>query len=91
MALRRVPGAAAALCYSERMKATIELDEALARLALAEAKRRGVTIEELAEEALRHEVDRRPGAERLVTVGGGLLPGIDLEDREQLLELMGPP
>jgi len=71
------------------MKATIELDEALARRALAVAQRRGLTLEELAEQALRHEV--RSATTLPVSGSGGLLPGIDLEDREQLLELMGPP
>ncbi len=91
MALVFASRAAVALWYSQGMKATIELDEALARRALAVAQRRGLTLEQLAEEALRHEVKADSDIPFVTAGEGGLAPGVDLENREQLAELIGPP
>lgn len=73
------------------MKTVIELDEALARKARREARRRGLSLEQLAEIALAHEVERAGHPGFMTTGEGGLLPGINLEDREQLADLIGPP
>ena len=73
------------------MKTVIELDEALARKAEREAQRRGLSLQELAEVALAHEVDRADVSQFVTTGEGGLVPGVDLDDREQLADLIGPP
>jgi hypothetical protein len=76
------------------MRTTVRLDPHL----LIEAKRRaaeqGRTLTSLLEEALRESLSRRTAQSsarpvRLKTVkGGGLRPGVDLDDSASLLELM---
>ncbi len=73
------------------VKTVIELDEALAQKARIEAQRRGLSLEELANVALAHEVERSRGPGFVTTGEGGLVPGVSLEDREQLADLIGPP
>lgn len=76
------------------MRTTVRLDEHL----LAEAKRHaaesGMTLTAVLEQALRESLARR-GAQaksrpvRLKTVkGGGVRPGVDLDDSAALLDLM---
>jgi hypothetical protein len=76
------------------MRTTLNLDSAL----LAEAKRRAVetgrTLTAVIEDALRAALARRPAQPRPKPVrlptfkGGGLQPGVDLDDTAAMLELM---
>lgn len=77
--------------YSWVVKTVIELDEVLARKARLEARRRGLSLEELAEVALAHEVERASRTGFVTTGEGGLVPGVSLEDRDQLADFIGPP
>jgi hypothetical protein len=77
------------------MRTTVRLDEALLERARQEAARRRVTLTSLIEQGLRL-VLRRPlkkDERPLVTlpecrVGGGTLPGVDLNDSAALLDRM---
>lgn len=77
------------------MRTTIRLDEALLERARQEAARRGVTLTSLIEQGLLLAL-RRPlkRSDRSVVklpecrAGGGLLPGIDLDDSAGLLDRM---
>ncbi len=77
------------------MRTTIRLDEALLERARQEAGRRGVTLTSLIEQGLQL-VLRRPlrRSERPFVVlpeckvGGGTLPGVDLDDSAALLDRM---
>lgn len=75
------------------MRTTINVDDNL----LAEAKRRaaerGTTLTGLIEDALRETLARRDGADdepfaTLTYRGGGLMPGVDLDDSAALRELL---
>lgn len=78
-----------------RMRTTVRLDESLLGRARQEAARRGVTLTSLIEQGLRL-VLRRPlkRSERpAVTLpecraGGGVLPGVDLDDSSAVLDRM---
>jgi hypothetical protein len=75
------------------MRTTVRLDPALLERAKQEAARRGVTLTSLIEHGLQL-VLRRPAKKserpRIALpecrAGGGLLPGIDLDDTAALLE-----
>jgi len=77
------------------MRTTVRLDEALLERARQEAGRRGVTLTSLIEQGLQL-VLRRPlrRSERPFVVlpeckvGGGTLPGVDLDDSAALLDRM---
>ena len=76
------------------MRTTIRLDEQL----LVEAKKRaaenGTTLTALIEDSLRESLARRPLSHRrkrfrMITFGGGgLQPGVDLDDTSSLLDRM---
>ncbi|MEJ7797365.1 MAG: type II toxin-antitoxin system VapB family antitoxin [Solirubrobacteraceae bacterium] len=75
------------------MRTTINVDDGL----LAEAKRRaaerGTTLTKLIEDALRTTLSQRdePNEERFETItfrGGGLMPGVDLDDNAALRDLL---
>lgn len=76
------------------MRTTIRLDEHL----LAEAKKRaaesGKTLTAMVEDALRESLARRAAGAKAKPVrvktagGGGLRPGVDLDDSASLLEVM---
>jgi hypothetical protein len=80
------------------MRTTIRLDDALLTDAKALAARTGRTLTRVIEDALREALARRPGGtdRGLVSLptddgggrGGGLQPGVDLDDSAALLELM---
>lgn len=75
------------------MKTTVDIDDRLLTRAKDEARRRKTTLRRLIEEGLRAELSRKPKAKRYrmrdVSVGGeGVQPGIDLSDRDQMLELI---
>lgn len=69
------------------------MDEALYRRAKAAASREGRPVSQLIEDAVRAALRPRNGTlddvEELPVFGGsGLLPGVDLEDRRSLTDLM---
>lgn len=75
------------------MRTTVRLDDALLERARREAARRGVTLTSLIEQGLklvlrkplRHE-ERPKVTLPECRVGGGVLPGIDLDDSATLLD-----
>ena len=77
------------------MRTTVRLDAGLLERARQEAARRGVTLTSLIEQGLRL-VLRKPlkRSERPVIAlpecraGGGVLPGVDLDDSADLLDRM---
>lgn len=75
------------------MRTTIRIDDDLYRRAKADAARRGQTVGELIEDALRLALRRPGGTTReipeLPTFGGsGTMPGVDLADSRSLRDLM---
>jgi hypothetical protein len=76
------------------MRTTVRIDPHLLVQPSGTAAEQGKTLTSLLEEALRESLSRRTaqgGARpvRLKTVtGGGLRPGVDLDDSASLLELM---
>jgi len=76
------------------VRTTIDIPEALLREAKERAARRGSTLGQVVEEALRasfvsSDTAAKEGPVVLPTYGeGGLLPGVDLDDSAALLELM---
>ena len=77
------------------MRTTIRLDEALMARARQEAARRGITLTSLIEQglqlALRRPLKRPKHTAVLLPechAGGGVLPGVDLNDSAGLLERM---
>jgi Uncharacterized protein conserved in bacteria (DUF2191). len=76
------------------MRTTVRLDDDLLATAKQHAARTGRTLTALLEDALRTllalESKRRPGsAKKLPTFrGGGLRPGVDLDDSAALLDVM---
>ena len=77
------------------MRTTVRLDEHLLAQAKKHAAESGRTLTSVLEDALRESLSRRkPHAKatpvRLKTVrGGGLRPGVDLDDSASLLDVMG--
>lgn len=77
------------------MRTTVRLDDALLDKARREAQRRGITLTALIEQGLRLAL-RRPLRTRelervelpVCSAGGGVAPGIDLDDSAGLLERM---
>jgi hypothetical protein len=76
------------------MRTTVRLDDALLDRARREAERRGVTLTSLIERGLRLELARshRPPERQRVDLpvcreGGGTLPGVDLDDSADLLDI----
>ena len=75
------------------MRTTLNLDDELMRTLKRRAAETGRTMTDLVEEALR-ELFNRPsegrgkGEFRWVTVRGEVRPGIDITDRDSLLEAM---
>lgn len=76
------------------MRATIQLDDSLLRDAKALAARQGRTLTSLIEAGLRDQLARAstpqaPGPKALPTFkGGGLRPGVDLDDNAALRGLL---
>jgi hypothetical protein len=77
------------------VRTTVRLEDGLLEQAKREAARRGETLTALIEEGLRLVLIRgqRPAKRRRVLIpvsstGGGLLPGIDLNNSAELLEIM---
>lgn len=75
------------------MRTTVRIDDDLYRRAKADAARRGQTVGELMEDALRAALRSTPVdvtklPELPVYGGSGTLPGVDLDDRRALGDLM---
>ena len=76
------------------MRTTVDIPETLLREAKERAARRGSTLGQVVEEALRATFARVDAAAEaapleLPTYGeGGVLPGVDLDDSAALLDLM---
>jgi len=80
------------------VRTTVRLDEGLLRAVKQYAAGADRTVTSVLEEALRRllaDVDRQPSRTRsalpVSTAGGGLLPGVDLDDSAALAELMDEP
>lgn len=80
------------------MRTSFDLDDSLLRQLKKKAAERGCTMRELVEEALRAalaptDAKRQRPPFRWVPSksAGGLLPGVDLDDRDSLLDRMGDP
>jgi hypothetical protein len=77
------------------MRTTVRLDDALLDKARREAQRRGITLTALIEQGLRLALRRplraqapEPVALPVCRAGGGVVPGVDLDDSAGLLERM---
>lgn len=75
------------------MRTTVRLNDQLLSEAKKYAAETGRTLTALLEDALRETLARhnKPGPKRrikLKTVGGGVQPGVDLDDSAALLDLM---
>ena len=77
------------------MRTTVRVDEALMERARQEAARRGITLTSLIEQGLRLALHRPLNRPQHAVVslpechaGGGVLPGVDLNDSAGLLERM---
>jgi hypothetical protein len=78
------------------MRTTVRLNDALLDQAKREAARRGETLTALIEQGLRLALAQSRVKRRRVdlprsTSGGGLLPGIDLNNTAALLDLLDSP
>ena len=76
------------------MRTTLNLDDDLMRSIKQHAASTGRTLTSLVEESLRELLARVENSERCytldwVTVEGGAQPGVDLTDRDALLDRMG--
>lgn len=76
-----------------RMRTTIRIDDELYRRAKASAARRGQTVGELIEDAVRialrpHPPERRDVPELPVWGGSGVMPGVDLAEPRAVRDLM---
>lgn len=75
------------------MRTTVSIDDEVLRAARVQAAAEGKTLSELATEALRERIARRPrrARERYVPVTfgeGGVRPGVDLTSNAALRDLM---
>lgn len=77
------------------VRTTVRLDEGLMRDAKRTAAEQGITLTQLISDALRERVARARGSGRRRRVelpvsraGGGVMPGVDLDDSAALLELL---
>lgn len=77
------------------MRTTVRLDDALLEQARREAKRRGTTLTALIEQGLRlalrrplRSPERAPFELPECRAGGGLVPGVSLDDSAGLLDRM---
>ena len=76
------------------MRTTIRINEQLLKEAKQLAARKGSSLTAIIEDALRESLSRRGGSGKHEPVhlttfrGNGLLPGVDLDDSADLLDLM---
>lgn len=78
--------------YDVVMRTTVDIDASLLEQAKVEAARTGRRVSDLVQEGLRLRLSQQTGTAALVELptygGSGLLPGVDLEDRDALLALL---
>lgn len=76
------------------MRTTVRLDDALMRRAKKEASRRGITLTALIEQGIRIMLANPMKSEKarvelpVCRAGGGVLPGVNLDDSADLLDRM---
>jgi hypothetical protein len=74
------------------MKITIDLNDELMRQAEKKAADDGVTLRDVVEDALRRYLAEKPGPSgyklKWTTEKGELMPGVDLDDRDSLRDIM---
>lgn len=74
------------------MRTTLELSDELFRMAKKRAADQGAPLRQVVEEALRHYLSNKPSRTRYRlqwrAERGRMLPGVRLEDRDALLDLM---
>jgi hypothetical protein len=75
------------------VRTTINIDDGLLATAKQRAVERGTTLTRLVEDALRESLQRRDEREdepfrTLTFAGGGLMPGVDLDDGAGLRDLL---
>jgi hypothetical protein len=79
------------------VRTTVTIDDELLKRARQRALQSGRTLGSVVEDALRlllaeHHIRQQPFALELPTYGGsGLRPGVDLEDKDALAELLDDP
>jgi hypothetical protein len=74
------------------MRTTIDINDELMRQAKKKAADDGVPLRDVVEDALRRYLSEKPGASgyklKWTTEKGELMPGVDLDDRDSLFDLM---
>lgn len=74
------------------MRTTIEIGDELMRRAKKKAADEGVPLRNVVEAALRRYLSERPAASgyklKWTTEKGTLMPGVDLDDRDSLFDIM---
>ena len=74
------------------MRTTIEINDELMRHAKKRAANDGVPLRDVVEDALRRYLSEKPAATgyklKWTTESGELMPGVDLDDRDSLFDLM---
>jgi len=74
------------------MRTTMDISDELMRRAKKKAADDGVPLRDVVEDALRRYLSEKPGTSgyklKWTTEKGELIPGVDLEDRDSLRDLM---
>jgi len=74
------------------MRTTIDINDELMRHAKQRAANDGVPLRDIVEDALRRYLSEKPAATgyklKWTTESGELMPGVDLDDRDSLFDLM---
>lgn len=74
------------------MRTTLNIDDHLLMYAKLQATQRGCTLKQVVEDALRESISRHSIDRDLVKLetvsGAGLKPGVDLDDRRSLDDIM---
>lgn len=74
------------------MRTTIDINDELMRHAKKRAANDGVPLRDVVEDALRRYLSEKPAATgyklKWTTETGELMPGVDLDDRDSLFDLM---
>ena len=74
------------------MRTTLNIDEDIYRAAKIKAAQEGKTLTRIVEEALREHLNpaksEKPFKLNVITMRGELLPGVNIDDRDSLYEIM---
>jgi hypothetical protein len=74
------------------MRTTIDINDELMRHAKKRAANDGVPLRDVVEDALRRYLSEKPAATgyrlKWTTESGEMMPGVDLDDRDSLFDLM---